>query len=432
MNSSTSGAGKLGAVRVWALAAGGMVGGGIYIALGIVISVAAQWAWLSFVIAGVVAVISAFSYARLTVKYGKSGGAFAFLEKMGRDGLAGSLSWLLILGYILTISVYAYAFGHYVAFAFHGGGMLIRGLALLIGLGLVGLNLAGLGKMTSIEVVIVSGNLLILVVLAVWGMWHWAPVELVAGIEPRPAWSALIGSAAIFVAYEGFQLLTYEYDEIRDAERIFLPVLVSAAIFVVLVYVAVTLGATMLAGALTMVEQKQVALSVAATRAAGLPGLVVMTVAAGFATAAAINSTLYSTGKLAVLVARAGELPQWFDHQNRFDVPDRPMILVGVIATALAIIGSLSSLVEAASLVFLGTFMVVNLICWKQMETARWVPMSGVILGALVAIVLVLRLMVSAPVSLAMLLVLAFLIFIGRPTLLKRVSTEDPDHGDTK
>ena len=127
MNSSTSGAGKLGAVRVWALAAGGMVGGGIYIGLGIVISVAAQWAWLSFVIAGVAAVISAFSYARLTVKHGESGGAFAFLEKMGRDCLAGSLSWLLILGYVLTISVYAYAFGHYVAFAFHGGGMLIRG-----------------------------------------------------------------------------------------------------------------------------------------------------------------------------------------------------------------------------------------------------------------------------------------------------------------
>ncbi len=177
-----------------------------------------------------------------------------------------------------------------------------------------------------------------------------------------------------------------------------------------------------MAGALIMVEQKQVALSVAATRAAGLPGLVVMTVAAGFATAAAINSTLFSTGKLVVGVARAGELPQWLDHYNRCDVPDGPMILVGVIATALAIMGSLSSLVEAANLVFLGTFMVVNLICWKQMETARWVPMVGVVLGTLVAIVLVLRLMVSAPVSLATLLLVALLIFIGRPALLKRIT----------
>ncbi|KHK93576.1 APC family permease [Novosphingobium malaysiense] len=65
---------QLGPVRVWTLAAGGMVGGGIYIALGVVISVAGQWAWLSFVIAGLIAVISAFSYSRLSRHYGESGG----------------------------------------------------------------------------------------------------------------------------------------------------------------------------------------------------------------------------------------------------------------------------------------------------------------------------------------------------------------------
>ena len=66
--------------------------------------------------------------------------------------------------------------------------------------------------------------------------------------------AALVGAAAIFVSYEGFQLLTYEYDEIRDAKRVFTPILASSAIFVVLVYIAVTLGGTMLAGALTVVE----------------------------------------------------------------------------------------------------------------------------------------------------------------------------------
>jgi cobalamin synthase len=74
---------------------------------------------------------------------------------------------------------------------------------------------------------------------------------------------------------------------------------------------------------------------------------------------------------------------------------------------------------------------VVNLICWKQMQSVRWVPMTGVVLGALVGIVLILRLMVSAPVPLAILLVLALLIFIGRPALLERVSTEGMGHGES-
>ncbi len=414
----------LGPLRVWALAAGGMVGGGIYIALGVVISVAAQWAWLSFVLAGVVAVASAYSYARLSVRDDTPGGAFAFLQAMDRKGLAGSLSWLLIIGYTLTISVYAYAFGHYVAYAFGGGDWLIRTLAVGIGVGLIGLNLAGIGKMTAVEVVIVTGNLAILLVLATWGLVHWAPIELVAGIEPRAPWSALVGAAAIFVSYEGFQLLTYEYDDVRDARRTFVPVLLSAAVFVVLVYVAVTLGATMLAGASVMVDQKQVALSVAARRAVGMPGLVALTIAAGFATAAAINSTLFSTAKLAQRIARDGELPAWFDHQNRFEVPDRPVVLIGAVATVLAVVGSLSSLVEAASLVFLATFLIVNLLCYRRDDRRRWIPLTGALLGAVIGLVLVARLLVTEPIPLAILVALGAAVFIARPAILRRVPTE--------
>lgn len=67
---------KIGPIRSWALAAGGMVGGGIYIALGVVIEAAGQWAWASFVIAGIAALITAYNYAQLSNHYGKSGGAF--------------------------------------------------------------------------------------------------------------------------------------------------------------------------------------------------------------------------------------------------------------------------------------------------------------------------------------------------------------------
>lgn len=50
---------KLTAPSVWALAAGGMVGGGIYTVLGVVIASAAQWAWLGFLMTGLIALPSA-------------------------------------------------------------------------------------------------------------------------------------------------------------------------------------------------------------------------------------------------------------------------------------------------------------------------------------------------------------------------------------
>ncbi|MGV2830415.1 GerAB/ArcD/ProY family transporter [Myxosarcina sp. GI1(2024)] len=78
--------GQLGFAATWALVAGGMVGGGIYTALGVVIAVAAQWAWLSFIIAGIVALTSAYSYAFLANKFEESGGAFEFLREIDRRG----------------------------------------------------------------------------------------------------------------------------------------------------------------------------------------------------------------------------------------------------------------------------------------------------------------------------------------------------------
>jgi len=43
------------------MAAGGMVGGGIYSTLGVVISIAGGWAWLSFVAAGLIALAAGYS-----------------------------------------------------------------------------------------------------------------------------------------------------------------------------------------------------------------------------------------------------------------------------------------------------------------------------------------------------------------------------------
>ncbi len=412
--------GTIGPVRAWALAAGGMVGGGIYIALGVVIEASGQWAWLSFLIAGLAAVLTAHSYAALTNRFQASGGVFDFLEEIDRKGWAGSLSWLLLLGYTLTISVYSYAFGNYVAHAFGGGPITIRVLVAGVMGGMIALNLAGAGKLTAVETVIVSVNLLILLALAGIGIWHWSPDQLSAGIAPKSLPAAWLGAAAIFVSYEGFQLLTYEYGEMKNPRNWFLPVLVSSAVFVVFVYVAVTLGATMISGAATMIERKDVALSVAAREAVGTPGLVAMTVAAAFATSAAINSTLFSTAKLTGRVADDGELPDGFGHRNGQGIPGRAVCLIGTIAAALAMLGSLSSLVEAASLVFIATFAVVNFIAARQLDGRSWPAWSGAALSTLIGVVLVYRLLNKHPWSLAMILALVVGIIFIRPKALAK------------
>lgn len=408
-----------------------MVGGGIYTALGVVVAVAGQWAWLSFVISGIVALISSYSYSVLSNHFEESGGAFRFLREINQKGVAGSLSWLLVLGYILTIAVYSFAFGHYLSFALKTSTMITRLFAIGIVAGLVALNLMGVTKTKAVEIVIVCGNLLALIALAVIGILRWDSVELVSGIEPRPWWSAFIGAASIFVAYEGFQLLTYEYDKIKKPKKILLPSLVSATIFVVIIYAITALGAGMLAGAAALIDQKQIALSVAAREAIGTPGLWTITIAAVFATAAAINSTLFSTSNLTKRVAKDGELPEFFEKTNSNGIPSRSVILIGALAALLAVVGSLSTLVEAASLVFLFTFGSVNYIAAGYMDKSkRWIPWLAVVLAALIALILITRLVIVAPMAIGFLIALALVIIFARPAILKKVSTDDGNDED--
>ena len=61
---------KMGFNATWSMAVGGMVGGGIFSVLGVVIAIAGQWAWLSFVLAGLLALATGDSYTRLTTRCG--------------------------------------------------------------------------------------------------------------------------------------------------------------------------------------------------------------------------------------------------------------------------------------------------------------------------------------------------------------------------
>lgn len=408
-----------------ALVAGGMVGGGIYVALGVVVEAAGRWAWLAFVIAGIIAVATAHAYAALSNHFGSGGGAFEFLEEMDRGGAAGSLSWVLLAAYTLTISLYAFAFGAYVAEAFGQPETVARMLSLGVLAALLLLNLQGIGKLQNIEIVIVTANLLVLVALGVAGVAQWDPPALVGPDGAVPVWRAGMGAAAVFVSYEGFQLLTYEYDEVEDPQRTLGPVLVWSSTAVVAIYALVAVGATMLAGSSAVIEQGTVALSVAADALLGTPGVVVMTVAAAFATTAAINSTLFSTAQLAGRVAEDGELPAVVDHRNDADVPDRAMIGIVAVAAVLVWVGSLSALVEAASLAFLAAFGAVNIIALREGVGRRWVAITALAVGGTVGLVLLYRLATQKPIALGVMVVVFAVAFGVRPWLLRHARTED-------
>ncbi|RME38649.1 MAG: amino acid permease [Deltaproteobacteria bacterium] len=415
---------KLGFNATWSMAVGGMVGGGIFSTLGVVIGIAGAWAWLSFIVAGVVACCAGYSYVKLAEHYGEGGGAFTFLREIDAEGFAGSLSWVLIVGYVLTNSVYAFTFGQYLGHVAGLGPWFPRVAAIAIIVLFIGLNLRGVGEAGGVEVFLVWFKLAVLVGLAGWGLAQWNPPMLSQGVPDAGIGVALFGAASVFMAYEGFQLLAYDYEDIASPKKTLPRAVLSAIIVVIVVYVMVTLGTAMLIGADQIIEHKEVALAIAGQKALGTLGLVVVTIAAAFSTGSAINSTLFATARLVHEVASDGELPAWLDHRNDAGVPDRAVIGLGAFAALLAVVGTLATLVEAASLAFLFTFAVVCSLAFRARVGSRVVTGLGVLLGAGATVALIVQLIGKDPLALAFLAVLVALAIFVRPLVLRWVRTE--------
>src|SRR5258707_5514852 len=127
------GPGQIGMVAAVSIGVGGMVGAGIFSILGVVAQAAGNAMWLAFAIGGVVALLSTYSYAKLGAAFPSAGGAVHFLVKSYGDGvLAGGLNLFMWAGYIISLALYATAFGSYAAtfVTTTPSPMLIKGLAL--------------------------------------------------------------------------------------------------------------------------------------------------------------------------------------------------------------------------------------------------------------------------------------------------------------
>src|SRR4051794_41629554 len=110
------GSGQIGMVAAVSIGIGGMVGAGIFSILGVVAQAAGNAMWLAFAIGGVVALLSTYSYAKLGATFPSAGGAVHFLVKGFGDGvLAGGLNLFMWAGYIISLALYATAFGGYAA-----------------------------------------------------------------------------------------------------------------------------------------------------------------------------------------------------------------------------------------------------------------------------------------------------------------------------
>ena len=78
---------NLGPGGAFSIGIGGIVGGGIFATLGLAGSEARGATYLSFIVGAVVALLTAYSYVRLSLRYPGKGGTVTFITHAFGDGL---------------------------------------------------------------------------------------------------------------------------------------------------------------------------------------------------------------------------------------------------------------------------------------------------------------------------------------------------------
>ncbi len=352
---------KIGLLGAIAIGIGGMVGGGIFAVLGEAASIAHGATAMAFAIAGIVAFLTAYSYAKLSVHFQSRGGTITFIDNaFDHDLFAGSMNVMLWLSYLVTISLYAVAFGSYAGTFFPDNHTellkhtLISTAILIPGV----INLVNASVVSKSETLLVVVKLLILVFVIIVGM-PYVEFERLSPTHWEAPLAIVTAGMVIFVAYEGFELIANAAEDIKNPEKNLPRAFFGSVIIVILLYVLIAIITIGTVDEATLMKAKDYALAVAVKPALGSAGFTLVAVAALLATFSAINATIYGNSRLSFSLGIEGELPL-------LDKKDAINPVYGVVSTIVfsLLMANLIDLTEIAiigSASFLLIFSVTNL-----------------------------------------------------------------------
>lgn len=386
-------AGKMGLWAVVAVGVGGMVGGGIFAVLGLAVQLAHGGTPVAFALAGMVALLTAYSYAKLSVAYPSRGGTVTFLDRaFGAGMLTGSLNVLLWLSYVVMLSLYAFAFGSYGATflpqALQGIGK--HALISLAVIAIAGMNLLSAELIGKAEVWIVGLKLAILLLFVGAGLSGINASQIAPGSWSPPLQLAA-GGMIIFLAYEGFELIANTAQDVGDVAKTLPRAYFIAVGFVIVLYVLVALVTVGNLPVAKIVAAKDYALAEAARPFLGQAGFTLIAIAAMLSTASAINATLYGAARLSYSIARDGELPAELERKV-WGQPLEGLLITAGLTLIVANAFDLTSIATLGSAGFLLIFAAVNAANAshaRRTQSHGWISAAGaaaclVALGALI------------------------------------------------
>lgn len=222
---------------------GTVVGAGIYVLIGKVVSQAGIYAPISFLIAGFVALFTAFSYAKLSAKFPKCSGASIYIHKAWHKEIFTSLiGWAVIFTGIVSSSTMTHGFVGYIKVFFNmSEPILIIGFIIILSLiAIWGIKQSAI-LITIITLIELGGLLFIIFISDMKGNILWDDVmSLNKAILP----GIMLGSFLAFYAFIGFEDMVNMVEEVKNPSRnvplaIITVIIVTSILYVLISFIAI-------------------------------------------------------------------------------------------------------------------------------------------------------------------------------------------------
>jgi APA family basic amino acid/polyamine antiporter len=333
---------------------GVILGAGVYALIGPAAAMAGSALWLSFLLSGVTAGLTAYAYAQLGRLVPRNSPEFQYTA-LAFGPTAGFVAGSLMLAAdILATAAVTIGFGGYVHHLL-GTPLAVNALALV---GMLGVILySGIRQSVAIAIMLTALEAAGLLFVIVIGVPFWSGTAYLAAPN---GFAGISGAAAlIFFAYLGFDELGNFAEEMRCPERdlpraLFVSMAASTAI-----YVLVALSAVAAVGA-SQLGASSAPLALVARRVLGPRADVALSVVALAATANTALLLLVSAARSVYGMAAAGVLPTSLARVNRASVPvAATAVVLGVLAVLVGL-GGLQAVAALTDAVVLLSFMLVN------------------------------------------------------------------------
>jgi amino acid transporter len=392
---------------------GAMVGAGIFALLGAAGEVAGAAVWLSFLIAGVIAGLQGYSFAKLGARYPSAGGLLEYVAKgFGNGHVTGITAWLTYSANAIVTAMVAVSFGSYASSMLTGteNAVWVKVFAAAIIIVMTGVNIAGSQLVANAQTVIVYIVLGILTVFAVVTLANMTPHLL--AFSGYPPIKDIVSSVALtFFAFLGFGIITFTAKDLARPSRQLPRAMYLALAIATVIYVAIALGVF---GTLTVdkvISSGGTALAVAAEPALGKAGYWLMSITALFATAGATNAGLYPAPGLSERLAETGQFPPLMARKFGGRV-SAGLLFEAVACVVLAVVFKLDAIASIGSAVALLIFTFITAAHFRvRSETGAkaWILVLAIAAAAVVLLTFVFTTLIHEPASMVTLLAILVL-----------------------